>query len=510
MKFDKLELVREDYEDARFGKVCIYLEPVTDKLVMSKTLIFDERGLCDQTRLYYEERIAKDFPHQLKVLGIEQGGQENELLVYFEYPNTDLFDFKDRMKDPKTVFQFLIQLLDFVIMMQVSGLVYGDLRPDFVFFDEETDSFKVIDHFRNTQSVNKLQLINIRKKFSLYCSPENFNAVIEHLKENGNESILKAKTDFDLYKSEVFSIGMLILRLFDERQQYRKIYNLHKKEFDINHFNDIKKRVLNYFSYDRKMTDLLKYVFSTTLDFDPNKRSEPIQLKQSLLERFGKQLSRSPGSLAIKNNFDFLFLSQGQLINSNTQTSFKKEHKIKHSMGVITEDPLPVEPAIENKGTQVRYKKVRIRKKNHDGKYFKLSLEEKNRLLRKAQLNYLKYFQDTALKIVNPVKGDTLIDVIEYNEMRVMNKNNSVFVRKPAQNVYHINNRTAHVTVMPIVQNPQINKRCVFVDNNQRNVVYIRNKPISYADYLNRYNKPQTQSINRGNNSYITPNPFRS
>ena len=171
---------------------------------------------------------------------------------------------------------------------------------------------------------------------------------------------------------------------------------------------------------------------------------------------------------------------------------------------------MPVEPAIENKGTQVRYKKVRIRKKNHDGKYFKLSLEEKNRLLRKAQLNYLKYFQDTALKIVNPVKGDTLIDVIEYNEMRVMNKNNSVFVRKPAQNVYHINNRTAHVTVMPIVQNPQINKRCVFVDNNQRNVVYIRNKPISYADYLNRYNKPQTQSINRGNNSYITPNPFRS
>lgn len=412
MLLNNLEVIRRNYYDVRFGEITVHIDINDEQLYMSKSNKFKTHEEFSTFQRNTEIEKIINFPNKMKILKTYSNKKDLKVTNFYRYPNSDLFDCIEKIKTPRVLFDFLLEMSEFLISMENNKLVYGDLRPDFIFFDDNDDKFTVITRTENKLNQVKTNIDNVRKNFSLYCSPEIFNFIIKLSKQQLRNKLTTSPIEYDKHKAEVFSLGMVVLRILSQRNEYRRIHNKFNKKFSLNDFEKLKRKIYKEFKEDFHMQNLIGFVFEKTLAIDPNDRVSPRELKASLLLKFERFLASQKSNLNIslllsKNEFKTNMVESVKITNDKKYNSV---HESKISTKIDNLSPLnrslrKFDKLIQTSKKEIPKKVVKKKKNKINGKYFKLSESEKLRLVKIAQSNYVKFFKEKAYKIINDLNN---------------------------------------------------------------------------------------------------------
>lgn len=75
----------------------------------------------------------------LQLVFVDQNSQDFTTKAYFKYPNEDLFGRKTEIVESKTeLMKFLGDILEALTILERNGIVHGNVRPEYIFYDDKT------------------------------------------------------------------------------------------------------------------------------------------------------------------------------------------------------------------------------------------------------------------------------------------------------------------------------------------------------------------------------------
>lgn len=128
-------------------------------------------------------------------------------------------------------------------------MVHGDIRPKYISFEPEAETFKLSDRLGDPTPPNQVQINNYRNNDNLYVSPLIFEAIIQE----------KQKLKHNPYKSDIFSLGLIILEV-GLGKNIQQIYDLENQCFDQNALNDLIDEFNDKFNDDQTISDVLQMI----------------------------------------------------------------------------------------------------------------------------------------------------------------------------------------------------------------------------------------------------------
>lgn len=136
MDLTEFEQIERNVQDVRFGTINIYMH-----LENSENLIMEKyrrsASLEDHRFNSMQAEQRKKLQHDcLLRLICTQNDEDNWISKsFFEYPNEDLFDRRDELRDPAEIVKFLRDSLSALTYMQERRFLHGDIRPEYIFYD---------------------------------------------------------------------------------------------------------------------------------------------------------------------------------------------------------------------------------------------------------------------------------------------------------------------------------------------------------------------------------------
>lgn len=267
MDLEDFELIESNVPDIRFGHINIYCS-MTDKelLIMEKIRRSTSREDHAFSCMQAEERLKIQHDNILRMLWVDKDDSKWLANAYFEYPNEDLFDRQEKLKNPKELIQLLNDMLEAMAYLQRHKMVHGDFRPEYVFFSQTLEKYVLLDRLIDASPANQAQMNNIfYQDKALFMSPVMFDTL----------SRGKVKVKHNPFKSEVFALGMVIISLFVEEDEILKCYNRRTKSFDVQQF----RRIEDYLKksvFVGHIEDLIgEYLFLCVLNLDEKQRLTP-------------------------------------------------------------------------------------------------------------------------------------------------------------------------------------------------------------------------------------------
>jgi hypothetical protein len=277
MEISNLEEVKLNYEDLRFGMVDIYLDPERELMIMKKTT---KANSNEEFELYIkqaEERAKIDQDNLLKMLCVEADPDEKEICSYFEYPSEDIYEHKDKFINKTHLKKFLVDIIQALVFLEQNKMIHGNIRPEYLFFDEESNTSVLLDRLGDVSAPNTCQINNLNQGDKLFMSPRIFNNI---LKRN------LTSIDHHPFKSEVFSLGMVVLSLLSEvseEDKVQKVYDKNKKVFDETEFKNILETFKNKHDGSNEGKFLNEFVANHMLSLDENQNLKPKNLHKVLV-----------------------------------------------------------------------------------------------------------------------------------------------------------------------------------------------------------------------------------
>ena len=154
----------------------------------------------------------------LQVFEVRQvGGLVSE--VAYEFPSGA--DFQPDISQADKLFCFT-ELLEALASMQKLKTFHGDIRPDYVCYNQEEGRVVLIERLKERNAPLHLQLANIKKGRNLYLSGRIYDELMAK----------KSSMKHNSYKSDVFQLGMVFLELFAGETRVQKLYNRDRRAFD--------------------------------------------------------------------------------------------------------------------------------------------------------------------------------------------------------------------------------------------------------------------------------------
>ena len=228
-------MVEEKVQDIRFGIINIFNSlDVKEYLIMEMSRRSysqeDHAFSCMQA----EERLKIQHPNILRMLWVDKDDSKWLANAYFEYPNEDLFDRQEKLKDPKELIRLMNDMLEAMAYLQRHKMVHGDFRPEYVYFNYSLNKYVLLDRLIDASPANQAQMNNIfYQDKALFMSPAMFDTL----------SAGQVKVRHNPFKSEVFSLGMVIISLFIDESEILKCYARRTKCFDVDHFRHIEEHL---------------------------------------------------------------------------------------------------------------------------------------------------------------------------------------------------------------------------------------------------------------------------
>ena len=215
--------------------------------------------------------------------------------AYFEYPNEDLCDRREELNDPREMIKLMNDLLEAMAYLQRHKMVHGDIRPEYIFYNRHVDKYVLLDRLIDASPANEAQMNNIfYQDKTLYASPVLFNELCQ-----GN---LKIK--HNPFKSEVFSLGMVLISLFVEEAELMRCYNRRLKEFDYREFTVLTEHLRDSV-FVGDLEDLFgEYLFLCILNLNEKERLSPKKalkiLRKGICEALNKMDDGVVGEMAVE------------------------------------------------------------------------------------------------------------------------------------------------------------------------------------------------------------------
>lgn len=200
-------------EDDRFGHITILKHETDGRLYFAKERMSSDAD--DFTRDVYQAktRLALSHPCLLTMADYttDQVEEKDETLytvkAYFEYPPGDLaFELEERAKrDERFSAEELSALLgdmaEAVAYLAARKMVHGDLRPKYFARVGGDRKFRLLDRLGAPAPAWQVQQANLQAGVDLYMSPLLYS----------NLARRNPRFRHDPYKSEVFSMGVILL-----------------------------------------------------------------------------------------------------------------------------------------------------------------------------------------------------------------------------------------------------------------------------------------------------------
>lgn len=180
------------------------------------------------------------------------------------------------------------ELLYALAHLQENRLVHGDIRPELIGVPiRRTANFRLLDRLGDTSAPNIAQQKNFENKQRLYMSPIMFK-MVSHGKN-------KLKKRYNPFKSDVFSLGMVILEA-GLLESVQDVYSYEQKDISQEVLVDFVEKFIMRYENDPILSEVLMIM----LEFTEKDREEPAVLLQTI--RMMKSELRNEGVLAVSRN----------------------------------------------------------------------------------------------------------------------------------------------------------------------------------------------------------------
>lgn len=73
-------------------------------------------------------------------------------MSYYEYPEDDLYECKEKLEDVGELVKFLMEILRGLATLESVEMVHGNLKPEFLHFNKKTQNYILLDRLANFDS----------------------------------------------------------------------------------------------------------------------------------------------------------------------------------------------------------------------------------------------------------------------------------------------------------------------------------------------------------------------
>lgn len=296
MNLEDYEEIECNVQDVRFGLINIYMNKEDNQsLVMEKSRksisLEDHEFNCLQA----EQRLAIENESLLKMLGTTRDDENWVTCSYFVYPNEDLFDKREELVNPIESMKFLTHMLEALTYLQDRRFLHGDLRPEYVFYDSRTDRYILLDRLGDPTNYTESQRNSlVYEDKTIFMSPEMF----EQLSQNDEE------VKHNPFKSECFSLGMVLLSMYTDELDLSLCYNRVEKVFDWTHFNIICEDLKRHFFVGKIEEMISSFLFEYILNLDCKKRCSPRKTLKVLSNKVAPKILKELENRRIRMGWD--------------------------------------------------------------------------------------------------------------------------------------------------------------------------------------------------------------
>lgn len=258
---DLIELT-EIEEEPRFGDVTIFMDATNPSVrIFRKTRSFTNEEEFHQYMEHVEERkrINSDFMIALKF--VESDPEALKVSTFFEYPEDSL---RPEELKPDEAIKVFREILESICFLKDNKIVHGDIRPEYITFSEADRRYKLVDRLADTSQPLKCQLNNIDNYKALYMAPVIFDDLSNKAKSIKQNS----------YKSDLFSLGMVVLGAFKHPDSIQELYDLDAGRFDVEGFEDLLSSAAKNWS-EEPAKSFLEFLVANVLIADEKRRASP-------------------------------------------------------------------------------------------------------------------------------------------------------------------------------------------------------------------------------------------
>lgn len=218
----------------RFGEVLV-LKNAEGHRIMAKEKRPSTIEDCKRDVHQAFERLKLNHPHLLRMYDYSVMREDDHFVIrgYYELADANLAIELEQRREDKAYFaaeelrNLLVDILEIVTYLKEKKMIHGDIRPEYVMFDGESQIYKLADRLGDPSPPTKVQAKNIIRGRKLYLSPQLFFNLVHQTRGTPNFEAVRLNP----YLSEGYSIGLLILEagLLEDCQS---IYDLELGQID--------------------------------------------------------------------------------------------------------------------------------------------------------------------------------------------------------------------------------------------------------------------------------------
>ena len=200
--------------DLRFGEISIQ-ENSEGHRIMLKEKKSENTQICEKHHQQAQDRMQMNFPNLQEMLdfAIIKDNSTYKIRGYYELVEDDMeIELEYRKKNASYLSfhelrKLLIDILEAIFFQKSKKMVHGEIRPHYIFFNQDPLQFKLTDRLGDPSPPTHAQARNIRKKRPVYISPELYYNLVKQIKKTpGFQPITLSP-----YKSECFSQALVVL-----------------------------------------------------------------------------------------------------------------------------------------------------------------------------------------------------------------------------------------------------------------------------------------------------------
>ena len=278
--FEAVELVN----DPRFGEIIILVNKYNpDEIIFAKEKMSHSLVDCERDVIQAQERMQLSHDFLLKMIDFsvkyadpESSEEQPTFLVtgFYEYPKHDLsIEIQERQSEGRLftgdeLMQLEINVLEVLTYLKSFKMIHGDIRPKYIYYDTSEQGWhKLVDRLADPSPPNQAQIHNIRKKETLYISPDLYAGLSQK----------QSRVKHNPYKSDAFSLGLVLL----ECGTLRSVQDIYKEtSIDIN----VLLELIEEFMTNYEEHTLLKETILWLLDTNEKDRKDSKQVLKIIKE----------------------------------------------------------------------------------------------------------------------------------------------------------------------------------------------------------------------------------
>ncbi len=346
-------------EDDRFGEISIFVNKQDrTKKIMVKSNSLKTESEHISSIIQARERMQINHPCILRMMDYESQlptfANQNEFTIsaFYEYPNSNLREEIDqRMITGKSFKKIYLLNLAEDILSAISFLkknkrIHGDIRPEYINWRKKKNQSQLLDRLKDSRDQFNVQKDHLDLNHNLYTSPQ--------LLRNISGSV---EID-DKYKSELFSLGLIIL----EAGILKSIQEIYDKEsHDLN-----TEQFLNFIEEFLKkyQGEVMKKLMTSLLYLEEEYRSTPKAILISLRADRAKMKQRKMMELVAESEIE-------------TETENDLNKSLENFRSHQNNDILDQVEQLEEK--QIDEEQKRLLESNFNSKVMDLVAQESNR-----------------------------------------------------------------------------------------------------------------------------------